>query len=261
MKPKPELVDVANENFLASFRKVVEHSPGGEIRSHGGPLAFVSGLPLSLFNGCVVVEPATSRELDSTISWIEERDVPYRVWIAQELVTGLEAVPRAHGLDPAPLPYPGMVLHPLPDGVPPLPVGVDVVAVAGSGLGEFLCVCDEGGLSRDLARRLFSESFAGDPEVELFVGRLQGRPVGTSIAIRSSQAAGVYNVGTLTAARRRGVGTALTWAAVEAGRAWGRDTIVLQSSEMGLPMYRSMGFRAVAPYITFGRQLQGTGDG
>ena len=102
-----------------------------------------------------------------------------------------------------------------------------------------------------MAERLFTPSFASDRDVQLYVGRLHGRPVGTSIAIRSESASGVYSVGTLPQARRHGVGAALTWAAVEAGRAWGYDTIVLQSSAMGFAMYAAMGFRTVAPYTVF----------
>ena len=61
----------------------------------------------------------------------------------------------------------------------------------------------------------------------------------------------MYAVGTLADARRRGVGTAATWAAVAAGRAWGCDKVVLQASEMGFPMYRAMGFRTVVRYAIF----------
>jgi hypothetical protein len=71
------------------------------------------------------------------------------------------------------------------------------------------------------------------------------------LAICSDTASGVYNVVTLERARGRGVGTALTWAAVAAGKAWGLDTIVLQSSPMAESMYRAMGFRLVAPYAVF----------
>ena len=113
------------------------------------------------------------------------------------------------------------------------------------------------GLAPDLVSRLFPPSFVDDPDIRLFVGRLDGRPAGTSIAIRSGPASGVYNVGTLPAARRRGIGTALTWAAVDAGRAWGCDTVVLQATEMALPLYLDMGFRTVAPYRTFTRTIGG----
>ena len=215
-------------------------------------LAFVSGLPLSLFNGCVVVDRTTRRELESAIAWVENFELPFQVWIADELRAELADVPLEHGLDRL-SPYPGMVLHPLPERPPPAP-GVRVETVGAAGLDAFLRVSDQGGMPPDVTRTLFSEAFAGDPEIALFLGRVDGQPVGTSLAIRSSTAGGVYNVGTLPLARGRGVGTALTWAAVAAGRDWGHDTVVLQSSEMAFSLYRSLGFRTVASYATFERR-------
>jgi GNAT superfamily N-acetyltransferase len=63
--------------------------------------------------------------------------------------------------------------------------------------------------------------------------------------IRTGDVSGVYAVGTLAGARRRGVGTAATWAAVAAGRTWGCGTIVLQASETAFSSYEKMGFRTV----------------
>ena len=209
MRSESQLVAAADENFVASFRKLVEHCPEGEISEFGGVFAFVTGLQLSLFNGCVVTGPATPAQLEAALEWVSRQDLPHRAWIAQELVPELRDLPPAYGLHREPLPYPGMVLHPLP-ALPAPSVGVVVVPVAEVNLEEYLQVCVEGGLRLDMAERLFSPSFAFDPDVQLFVGRLDGRPVGTSIAIRSSDASGVYNVGTLPQARRRGVGAALT---------------------------------------------------
>ena len=95
-------------------------------------------------------------------------------------------------------PSPGMTLNPPPD--PPAPaVGVTVSPCAESDLDEYLEVCAESGLPPDLAQRIFSPSFAADPDVQLFIGRLDGRPVGTTVAIRSGDVSGVYAVGTLPA--------------------------------------------------------------
>ena len=43
----------------------------------------------------------------------------------------------------------------------------------------------------------------------------------------------------------------MTWAAVNAGREWGSRAAVLQASEMGEPVYREMGFRTVAGYVSY----------
>ena len=63
MKTASELVDAANRSMLDSYRKLVAHSAGGASAEFGGVFAFSSGLPLSLFNGCVVVRRATASDL------------------------------------------------------------------------------------------------------------------------------------------------------------------------------------------------------
>jgi len=250
VKSESELVAAADENFIASFRKLVEHSPEGSIQEFGRSFAFVSGLPISLFNGVVVTEPTTPAELEAALEWVSGRSAVHRAFVAEKLVAELGAVALAHGLEREPAPYPGMVLDPPADSPAPA-AGVTVVPVAEGGLDEFHGLLVEGGVAPDVVRRVIPPSFASDPDVQLFVARFDGRPVGTSIAIRSCLGSGVYNVGTRPDARRRGVGTALTWAAAAAGRAWGHDVIVLQSSPIGLAMYSEMGFRTVAPYVIF----------
>lgn len=250
VKTDLELVAAANLNYVGSYRKLVEHSADGEMREVGGVIAFVTGLPIAMFNGCVVVEPATAEELETALEWVSARGLPYQVWIDERIAPGLGEVAIAHGLERDAGALPGMVLHPPPEP-PPASPGVTVLPVNEAGLAEYLGVWVEAELPPELADRLFSPSFAADPDVQLFTARLDGRPVGTSVAIRTGDVAGVYAVSTLATARRRGVGTAATWAAVAAGAAWGCDTIVLQASEMGLSVYAAMGFRTVVPYATF----------
>ncbi len=252
MKSDSELGSAANLSFVGSFRTLVEHSVEGELREVGGVFAFVTGLPISLFNGCVVVEPTTAPELDAALTWIAERGLPYQVFIDEERAPGLANVPLARGLKRELRPYPGMTLHPVPESPLPAP-GVTVVPVTPANLAEHLDVRVASGVPPELAGRLYSEAFAADPNVQLFTARLEGRAVGAAAAIRTGNVSGVYAVGTLPVARRRGVGTAATWAAVAAGRAWGCDTVVLQSSEIGYSIYRAMGFRTVVPYADFKR--------
>jgi ribosomal protein S18 acetylase RimI-like enzyme len=78
------------------------------------------------------------------------------------------------------------------------------------------------------------------------VAVLGGVPVGCAAAFVGPGSAGeVQHVVTTTAVRGRGVGTALTVAALRTIAARGRDTAVLTSSPDGLRIYQRLGFRAV----------------
>ncbi len=245
------LAAIADRNYVGAYRKLVEHIPAGSIRLFGAVTAFTTGLPIGIFNGCIVVEPANASDLAASLQWVVGLDVPYRVWIREELASGLAAVPIGLGLEREAWLFPGMVLRSGPQPPPPAP-GVTVRSVEGrQALEEHRELHISKGMSAESAMRMFPASLVADPDVRLFTAHLDGRPAGTSLAIRTADAAGVYNVGTLPDARRRGVGTAATWAAVVAGRAWGRDTIVLQSSEIGFSLYRAMGFRTVVNWVTF----------
>jgi GNAT superfamily N-acetyltransferase len=247
VKSESELVAAANLNYVGSYRKLVEHCDGAEMREFGGITAFTTRVPVSLFNGCLVLEPSREADLDAALRWMGEWEVPYRVWIAENLVPALGGVALAEGLTRDDTLYPGMVLHPVPESPSP----AQGVAVERAHRAAFLEAAIGNGDRPEVATRLFTSSFAEDPDVALFVGYLDGRLVGTSIALRTGDISGIYAVGTHESGRRRGVGTALTWAAVEAGRDWGCDTIVLQASEMGYPIYAAMGFRTVVRYAIY----------
>ena len=247
MKTDEELVALAHASFRACFRKLAEHSPGGAVREQDGLFAFATGIPFSLFNGCILTEPVAAELVDEALQWVEGHGTPYRLWIVDELVAGLGDAPAQHGLELQPDPYPGMVLHPVPEAPPPA-AGVEIEEAAPESARQ---VAVESGMPHSIAEQLYARSFADDPDVQLFAGRLEGRPVGTSVSIQGGGASGVVAVGTLPNARRRGVGTAVSWAAVDAGRRRGLDTVVLQASPMGLPVYEAMGFRTVVTYADF----------
>lgn len=230
------LVSSAHGNFLGSFRKLAEHAAGGEVRVFGTVFACVTGVPTPLLNGCVLIEEASPAALDEALRWVARRRLPFRVFAAGAPTRALTAVLAAHSLTRDAERYPAMVLHPVPEPPERSTTGIDVVDRLEPGLATYL-----------------PDSFPDDPDVRVFSARVGQQPAGVSIAIRTGDVSGVYGVGTRPEFRRRGVGTALSWAAVNAGREWGCDKIVLQASAAGLPVYERMGFRTVVRYFTFTR--------
>jgi Acetyltransferase (GNAT) family len=78
-----------------------------------------------------------------------------------------------------------------------------------------------------------------DPRMVLWLGRVDGRSVGAAMSYVTDRAVGIFGVTTVTSARRRGYGTALTCAAMlkETGL-----PSVLASTRDGERMYQRLGF-------------------
>lgn len=81
--------------------------------------------------------------------------------------------------------------------------------------------------------------------VRHYLGYLDDKPVATSSLFLSAGVAGIQFVSTLREARGKGLGAALTLAPLLEARAMGYRVGVLQSSELGYPVYRRMGFQQV----------------
>jgi ribosomal protein S18 acetylase RimI-like enzyme len=85
---------------------------------------------------------------------------------------------------------------------------------------------------------------AGDhASYHVLVARLAGENVATALAFDRDGDCGIYNVGTLEHARRRGLGTAVTVALLYDAIDRGCRTASLQSTPMAERVYTSMGFR------------------
>ncbi len=85
--------------------------------------------------------------------------------------------------------------------------------------------------------------FGADTPLRHFIARLDGEPVGTSTVYFGAGVAGIYFVMAVPSVRRRGIGAAVTLAALRAAHAQGHRIGVLSSSPAGHSMYRRLGFR------------------
>lgn len=240
-----DLRRAADRNFIGSFAKLAEHTDGGSVRRFGSVVGFITGLPLPIFNGVIVLEPARLQDVDAAADWVRGAGVPHWAWLRESLAVDLAGHLEARGFERRPWLQPVMAIRP-PATRPEPSEGVTVHPVEDeAGLEEHIRHMIDSGVPEPMIRRMYVPGFAFDPDVRLFTSCLDGRPMGNSIAIRTGTTSGVYAVGTREEARRRGVGTAATWAAVDAGREWGCSLVVLQSSEMGFGVYEAMGFEVI----------------
>lgn len=250
--PKENDAADAHSNFIGAFGKLVDHVDAAQIRTFGSVTVFATGVPVAIFNGGIVSARPRDEDLAAALEWLLAAGAPFELWIHEALDAELTPHLTECGLASHPRSVPHMILRPVPDVPPPRP-GLRVRPVRDeAALEESRAILAAGGLPIDVGRRIFPDTMRSDDDVRIFLVDLDGRPAGTAMAIRTGDVSGVYAVETLHDARRRGVGTAATWATIGAARAWGARSVALQSSAMGLGVYEAIGFRTVARYTIFG---------
>lgn len=88
-------------------------------------------------------------------------------------------------------------------------------------------------------------------KLQLFVGYLSGSPVSTSALFCDCGVVGVWDVITLPEARGKGIGTEMTFAALQEGKKRGFEIGVLTASDEGQPVYRKLGFEPMQSFHVY----------
>lgn len=169
---------------------------------------------------------ATYREagVDRFAAWVHERDAPLR-----ELLEG-----RGYTFDSATRAM-GLVIN-------ETPIAQSEVAIGPLGWCDYLEMFD---LPTDLL------AGANHADFHVLGAYLDGEPVAAALAFDHGGDCGIYNVGTLGRARRRGLATALMARHLQDARERGCTTVSLQSTPMAEGVYAAVGFRDLGRFLEF----------
>jgi GNAT superfamily N-acetyltransferase len=252
----------AHLNLIESSRRLFELDPGADIEAGDGWLlgAGRSTHPV-ISNAAFRVDDGLDPDelIDRARDFFGPRGRGFAVWarVGTSEDRGLiEAAERA-GLQSV-YEMPEMVLSgdvaaALPAPEAELPPGVDLRRVnSADDAADYWRVATESYTDIGFPAEIFAfyenHEYLWADGAAAFLAHLDGRPAGISMTIVTHGVAGIYWVGATEEARGRGLGRAMTVAAVSAGLEMGAVSASLQASPMGEPVYRRMGFETIYDY-------------
>jgi ribosomal protein S18 acetylase RimI-like enzyme len=205
---------------------------------------------------------AVERRIDEAIAWFDERGLPFVWWVLpssepRDLRDRLAA--RGFAVLPGAMPAMAVDLDGPPR--PVVPPGVEIVRVRDASTYRTYCdalaaAFDAPAEFADAWFRLVDLGFGDELALRMFLARtvLDGRPVGTGMAVLAGDTVGLYSIGTLADARGRGIGRAMTLTGMRAGYDAGCRTALLEATDAGYPLYISLGFRTITMIELFVHQ-------
>jgi len=250
--------DGATTNLLA-FWSAFAAAPGGFVEALPGAELSFSGIPSPLFNAVTLwgQDPEVWAAMhDRAAELIARHGIAMNWRIAPQAMEGGAGAFLAGRGVPHFFTTPAMTLGPADLAPAPLPPGARIEPVAPAARRDWGRLCATAFGFDPPAAAAYATAEAALPstgETLRFTGFLDGEPVAVASLVMAGGYAGIYAVATLPAARKRGMGAALTAHAVREGARLGATQALLQATEMGFPVYRTLGFKRVFD-ITIHRQ-------
>lgn len=246
-----DFVDDVNNNLQAFIVRLADLVSDGAVRQFGPIEAATCGVEYPVYNRILAFEPPPREQLGAAVAWLEERDLPFYVTMTETVADAVDDMVGDLGLEPADK-DPGMVLASL-DEIPTRETAAEFSEVTDTEeLEDFItaatAVFDVPG---DVGRQVTPDSILDVEMIRLFIGRVDGQAVATGRFVQTDDVCGVYAISVTEGFRRQGIGEAMTWEILRAGRESGCQIGVLQSSEMAYPLYQRMGFETVVTYQHF----------
>jgi ribosomal protein S18 acetylase RimI-like enzyme len=234
-------------NLIASWDEYAAGSPGARVeRMNDATVAlFPRGPEREVYNNAVLARaldrPTAVEAIDAVEDAYSNADVErYAVWAHEEeaaSVAELEA--RGYHADTRTRAM-AMAL----DGVPPVDAQLELVA---GDWPDYLALLTALGAPPRVLAGVDGSRF------EVLLALLDGAPVAAALAYDYDGDCGIYNVGTMPHARRRGLGTALTVVHLQLARDRGCKTASLQATEMAERIYAAIGFRDLGRFVEYVR--------
>ena len=233
--------------FIKAF-----HGVGGvEVEDGARMLRVWTGVPAPLFNAVLrldVPDGELDEAIDEACDWFRSRRGPWSWYVGPaSSPAGLARALEERGFKRATDP-PGMAsaLGDLDAKDPGAEVQVVRVADRSTLRAWFDVFAPSFELSRAAARAfhdlLVAAGLDDSAPMRHLVAYQGNTAVATASVVPAAGVGGIYNVATRADRRRRGVGRAMTLAAMREVAALGFDTAVLWSTPAGLPVYKKLGF-------------------
>jgi len=251
------LAQLEHENMIETLTAAGGSAPGALVDRADGVVLLATGLPLRLFNQVILESEAAQPErIAAAVALMRDRGDHFVVNLRAGTDDGYLPLMEQLGLVPlSAVPWmPGMALQPVPPPGTAAPApGHEIRRVTdGPGITDHIVTAAAGfGMPVEWLAAIVGEPLVAGPGVSLYGGYSDGVPVTTGLGVRTGRTIGVYNIATVEAARRRGLGAAMTMRIVDDGTSAGCDVAILQASDMGYPIYERLGFRTVVEYVGF----------
>ena len=251
------ILTAGDRNLAAVLRHYTQHAPDGAVVDDGR-LLLVSSSPTwpgPYHNGALRLDASLPAEevLTRAGAFFVGRCAGHCLWIAAHADDDLEELAVGAGYVSLGEGTPRMALD-RPIDPPVVPDGVVLEEVVDeAGRQEYLAVTSEAYAAELLpadaaAAMLASLGAVRASGVRSVLARVDGAAVAAAMVVVAGGMAGVQLVGTVPAARGRGLGELCTRWAVQAGFELGATAVVLEASDMGAPIYRRMGFTELSRY-------------
>jgi ribosomal protein S18 acetylase RimI-like enzyme len=236
-----DLLARGNATLLASWEAYARGSAGAALHRLDGVAAavFPSGPERGVFNNALLDRGVGAAAIDAMegayrsagverfAAWVHESDEGMHAALSGRGYT-VDTTTRAMGMS-------------LAQGVPR---GSEAGVVA-AGWADHLDHLRAAGVPEGLLGGVDPAAF------HVVTGRVGGEDVATAIAFDHEGDCGIFNVSTLEAARRRGLGTALTVRLLRDAAARGCTTASLQSTVIAERVYAAAGFRDLGRFMEY----------